>query len=234
MKKRTLDIDGRRCVVYGSTGPVIYWGAGEKEAGDATVNHLARLAEGLPWRLAAYEVRDWNADFSPWPTPAVFGREEFAGRGLNTLAWLKEACIPAVEEDQPAVRGIAGYSLAGLFSLWAFYESGLFQGAASCSGSLWYPGWTEYVQHHQAPDGSCVYLSLGDREEKTRNRTMAAVGDCTRWMKQQLENDARVRAHTLEWNPGGHFSEPELRLAKGMAWGIRQLRPLATFLLCAL
>ena len=225
MKKRTLDIDGRRCVVYGSTGPVIYWGAGENEAGDATVNHIARLAEGLPWRLAAFEVRDWNADFSPWPAPAVFGREEFAGRGLNTLAWLKEACIPAVEEAQPAVRGIAGYSLAGLFSLWAFYESGLFQGAASCSGSLWYPGWTEYVQSREAPGLSCIYLSLGEKEEKTRNRAMACVGDRTRWMHQHLAQDKGVRCQELQWHPGGHFSEPDVRLAKGMAWLIRTLQP---------
>lgn len=225
MEKRTLEMDGRRCAVYGSTGPVIYWGAGENGEWDAVVNSLEQLAEGLPWRLAAFEVRDWNADFSPWPAPAVFGCEDFAGQALKTLEWLKKAFIPAVEGDQSAVRGIAGYSLAGLFSLWAFYESGLFQGAASCSGSLWYPGWMEYVQSRETPARSCIYLSLGEKEEKTRNRAMACVGDRTRWMHQHLAQDKGVRHQELQWHPGGHFSEPDVRLAKGMAWLIRMLQP---------
>jgi len=66
-----------------------------------------------------------------------------------------------------------------------------------------------------------VYLSLGDREEKTRNPVMATVGDCIRegyeWLR---EKDIPC---VLEWNRGNHFKEPDLRTAKGFAWVVGEL-----------
>ena len=65
-----------------------------------------------------------------------------------------------------------------------------------------------------------VYLSLGDKEEKTRNPVMRTVGDCVREAHAYLsENGMRT---VLEWNPGNHFKEPDLRMAKGFAWLIKQ------------
>ena len=226
MKTGTCMIGGRSCAVFeqGANGPVLYVGTGRDEA-EAVAQKLAALTGDAAWRLVAFETENWNAYFSPWPAPAVFAREDFAGQAQQTLDWLINECIPAVETDHRTVRGIAGYSLAGLFSLWAFYESGLFQGAASCSGSLWYPGWKEYAQEHQAPAGSSVYLSLGDKEEKTRNRAMACVGDRTRWMAERLEADEHILRHTLQWHAGGHFNEPDARLAQGLAWLVSVLRP---------
>ena len=213
-------IGGRRCAIVanGEGGPCIYWGAGSGEGVEKAAELLRQKTGEKPWRLIAFEAQDWNAEFSPWSAPAVFGKADFAGEASKTLEWLTEACIPAVEETPRAFRAVAGYSLAGLFSLWAFYESGLFQGAASCSGSLWFPGWLDYVQKKKAPCGSAVYLSLGEREERTRNRAMAAVGDATRRMDALLEEDAAIRSHTLCWHPGGHFNDVEERLAAAMSW----------------
>ena len=62
----------------------------------------------------------------------------------------------------PRWRGIAGYSLAGLFAVYALYRTDVFARAASVSGSLWFPGFREYVFSHTPlcrPD--CVYFSLG-------------------------------------------------------------------------
>ena len=63
---------------------------------------------------------------------------------------------------------------------------------------------------------SIVYLSLGDREEKTRNSVMAQIGNC---IKEEyrclLENGINC---ILEWNKGNHFKEADIRTAKAFAW----------------
>lgn len=169
--------------------------------------------------LVAFRSSDWNGDFSPWAASAIFGKDDFAGNGQNTLRWLTEECIPAVEGKAAHERVLVGYSLSGLFALWAGIESEMFKGGiACCSGSLWFPGWMEFIQNKTCHARS-VYLSLGQSEEKTKNKVMAAVGNNTRqtydWLCQQGEA-------VLEWNKGGHFNEPYLRVAKGIAWLIKQ------------
>ena len=61
-----------------------------------------------------------------------------------------------------------------------------------------------------------VYLSLGDKEEKTRNRTMARVGDAIRDQYQVLTR-AGIKC-TLEWNPGNHFRDSGKRTGRGLSW----------------
>ncbi|MBR6090395.1 MAG: hypothetical protein IKP86_10705, partial [Anaerolineaceae bacterium] len=116
----------------------------------------------------------------------------------------------------PVILG--GYSLAGLFSLWSVYQTDIFSAAAAVSPSVWFPGWMEYAQTRQPRTGK-IYLSLGVKEEKTRNKTMAAVGDCIR--EQQKLCDAHGIKNILEWNEGNHFTDPELRMAKGYAWCLK-------------
>ena len=63
---------------------------------------------------------------------------------------------------------------------------------------------------------AAVYLSLGDREEKARNPVMAAVGDRIRELDRLLLG--KGIPHTLEWNPGNHFRDADLRTARAFAW----------------
>ena len=74
--------------------------------------------------LCAFQVEDWNGDFSPWKAPAAFGNEDFKGNGLKTLQWLTNDLIPELKTAYGADREIylIGYSLAGLFALWTAYE----------------------------------------------------------------------------------------------------------------
>lgn len=58
--------------------------------------------------------------------------------------------------------------MAGLFSLWAAYQTDTFAGVAAASPSIWFPDFLQYMKEHDIRTES-VYLSLGDREEKTRN-----------------------------------------------------------------
>lgn len=196
----------------GSPTTTIYLGIGEH---DRDIEGIVNALGGGDFRLVALMSSDWNGDYSPWAAPPVFGKEGFAGNGRETLRWLVDECMPSVEKEvRPANRIIAGYSLAGLFALWATLETQMFNGVASCSGSLWFPRWMEYLEGKRLPSTTNAYLSLGDKEEKTRNAVMASVGNNTRKTFEVLKRQCNT---TLEWNVGGHFNEPTKRLAKGIA-----------------
>lgn len=178
---------------------------------------LLALRGRADWCIAAVPVRDWNADLTPWESPPVFGEAGFGCGAAQTLAVCEEilahlqAAYPA-----PGRRAfLCGYSLAGLFALWSACQTDAFAGVAAVSPSVWYPGWSDYAQSHAVRTG-CVYLSLGLREEKTKNKTMATVGDAIR-AQHRLLSAAGVPC-TLEWNEGNHFVDSEGRTAKGLAW----------------
>ncbi len=166
------------------------------------------------FNLIAVKVNNWNNDLSPWKAPAVFGNEDFGGNASEMLAE-----IIKLTEDKNKTYYIGGYSLAGLFSLWASYQTDTFSGVVAASPSIWYPGFIEYMKCHEikAPK---VYLSLGDREEKTKNPIMSTVGKCIREACEHLHETGVDTI--LEWNPGNHFKEPDIRTAKGFAWVIRK------------
>ena len=64
-------------------------------------------------------------------------------------------------------------------------------------------------------------MNRRDREEQTKNRAMAAVGNEIRALYARL-SERKVDC-ALEWNAGNHFCEPELRVAKGVKWMIDSL-----------
>ena len=163
--------------------------------------------------LLACEVDDWNRDLSPWEADAVFGNEPFGGKAEETLAFLKREVLEAYEGKHLV---IGGYSLAGLFALWAAYQTDVIGGVAAASPSVWFPGFIRYVETHEIQTNS-VYLSLGDKEEKTKNPVMKTVGDAIRALNVLYDHNQRLTT-TLEWNQGNHFKEPELRIAKAFAW----------------
>ena len=160
--------------------------------------------------LKAARVNDWNRDLSPWKAPAVFGKEGFGCGAPETLRELLELC-----GDRRRTYYIGGYSLAGLFALWVAYQTDVYDGVAAASPSVWFPGFAGYMEENEIRTDT-VYLSLGDREEKTRNPVMAAVGDRIRAAHAMLK-DRGVNC-TLEWNEGNHFRDADLRTARAFAW----------------
>ena len=169
-----------------------------------------RKRTSTDFRLIAAKVDDWNYELSPWKAPAVFGNEDFGDGAVRTLEQILTLCT-----DKSRTYYIGGYSLAGLFSLWAAYQTDVFSGIAAASPSVWFPGFTDYMNERGIKSQN-VYLSLGNKEEKSRNPVMAKVGDCIRegyaWLKAEGINC------TLEWNQGGHFKEPMTRTARAFAW----------------
>lgn len=164
--------------------------------------------------LIAIRVGNWNTDLSPWKAPAVFGKEDFGGGADRTL---KE--VLKYTEDPAKTYYIGGYSLAALFAIWAVYQTDVFMGAAAASPSVWFPGFADYMKENRIRTGS-VYLSLGDREEKTRNPVMATVGDRIREAHDLLKEQGVNTI--LEWNPGNHFRDADIRTARGFAWVMGQ------------
>lgn len=162
---------------------------------------------------------NWNHDMTPWycpptspkDTPCTGGADEYLRLLLNDI--LPE-CLRRVN-GTPSHISIAGYSLAGLFALYALYQTDVFERAASMSGSLWFPDFKEYVfSHEMKRKPEKLYLSLGDKEAKTRNRYLKAVQENTEniaayFRKEEIDV-------TLEMNPGNHFKDAALRSAKGI------------------
>lgn len=201
----------------GTSRTIVYIVMGQEDA--QTV--WAMLEEPKP-ALAAISGVDWNRELSPWCAPRVFrGGEGFAGGGSAFLSVLTGQILPLVEAQLdivPASRAIAGYSLAGLFSLWAAFQTDAFDRIASISGSLWFDGFLNYIKSAAPPKAlRQAYLSLGSREKGARNQRMAAVEDCTRQAVALLRGwNVPV---DFEMNEGGHFQDEPGRIA----WAIGKL-----------
>ena len=61
------------------------------------------------------------------------------------------------------------------------------------------------------------------RPSKTKNATMAKVSDCIT-EQQRLLTEEKID-NELQWNSGNHFTEPDLRCAKGFSWCLRKSVP---------
>lgn len=173
---------------------------------------IAEIRElaGEDFHLIAVKVNSWNHDLSPWEAPAVFGSEGFGGGAEETLAEIMKITAEAEKRYY-----IGGYSLAGLFALWAAYQTTLFAGVAAASPSIWFPGFIDYMKEKNILTDK-VYLSLGDREERTRNPVMRTVGKCVREACDLL--DGKGVDCVLEWNKGNHFKDPGKRTGRAFAW----------------
>ena len=167
--------------------------------------------------LAAISGVDWNRELSPWSAPKAFQNgADFGGQASVLLDVLTRQIISLTEEHLrcvPEFRGIAGYSLAGLFALWAVYQTDLFDRAASISGSLWFDGFLDFMRAN-TPKAKLVYLSLGDREKELKKPRLAVVDDCTVQAVELLR--AQGVSTVFEMNRGGHFRDIPTRIARGI------------------
>ena len=218
---QTMQIGNRPCRIYGETNAdyLLLQMTGEHE--QQSIDHeVAAIAQSdRNFLFAAVPVESWNDALSPWEAPAVWGKQGFGGKAADTLRFLTEQVIPMLKQQYPLPKNIkvilGGYSLAGLFALWASTQNDLFYGVAAASPSVWFPGWREFEQRHPMQTQH-IYLSLGDKEEHTKNAVMAAVGDDIRTLHSRLTE--RGADCTLEWNSGGHFKDADLRTAKAFQW----------------
>ena len=219
---RTFTTDNKTISIFPcseSESPVIYLNTFHDES--RKVYETAQATGCPPFTLVAISNLDWNQDMAPWDSPAAFKKgEPFTGGAGDYLRLLVEEIIPRAEKElvgPPAWRGIAGYSLAGLFALYTIYQTDVFSRVGCMSGSLWFPGFKEYIFSHEPkrqPD--CVYFSLGDKEAKTRNPVLKTVQENTEEIQTFYQNKGIDTVFQL--NPGNHFVQGIERTAAGIQW----------------
>lgn len=228
MSKQIISIGDKVCTVYDCENPeyLLIQPVDEHDI-EVLDNEVAMLTRevGASFLLVAVHIENWNEELSPWPAPAVFGDANFGNQAKQTLQYIEDILLPnivqvySIKESIPVILG--GYSLAGFFALWSAYQSQRFTAVAAISPSVWFPKWLEFARTHTS-FVETIYLSLGDKEERTKNKVMATVGDCIRKQAQLLES--QDIACTLVWNKGNHFQESDTRCAKGFSWCIQALK----------
>jgi len=174
---------------------------------------LIETGECRPFLITGFGPIDWNRDFTPWYLEGTGGRI-FAGKADETLDFMKNTLLPELQSLYSLNGEVypVGYSLGGLTAFYAHCRLG-FTGCGSCSGSLWFPGWLEFLQKHQ-PSGK-IYLSLGGKEEKTKDPLMREVGTATQKSKELIAKSVKV-IYVKE--PGGHFREIPQRIGRAILW----------------
>ena len=208
-------------------GKIRVWSGGEGELPTVYIHSVAGDGHnvweacgriGCPdFNLVSIHDFDFEGELTPWPAPGVRkGQSPFKGAAEEHLADLVGRIIPEAEASlpgKPRYRALAGYSLAGLFAFWSAWRTDRFARLACGSASFWYPGFIEYVTSRpMVRHPEFIALSLGDKESGTRHPVMSQVGECTDRILGLL--DELGVPHSFEINPGNHFTDPDLRLAK--------------------
>ena len=205
--------------------PLVWLMAGSPE--QAPLEELLSLLDDavlqercVPCAIAGASPSCWNDDYSPWPLEMPDGRR-FGGQAdalmnLTLMQWLPEVQNRFRFDGR---RFAVGYSLGGLAALYYAAQGG-WNGCGSCSGSLWYPGFVEWLASH--PPACPVYFSLGGREKNTSDPLMARVEACTRSACQLLRPAVKT---TFVHEPGGHFRGTAQRLFHAIEWLLSSENP---------
>ena len=225
--EQIIEIGGRECLLYneGEQPQVLLiqtLGTQERDCIDSEVE-MIRDMSGASFVMAAFAIGDWEVELTPWHDPAVSKRQAVGEHAFDTLDYINQSLIPYLQilfGSLPVVLG--GYSLGGLFSRWAASKAECFGAVAAVSPSLWIDAWCGFSDAH-AVCARYVYLSLGDREEHSRNKAIAQVGDNVRWEHEHLKQVLGADNTTLEWNAGNHFTDAARRTAKGFAWCVNKI-----------
>lgn len=228
-----LNISGRECVLYlpkdyetGGHFPVVYINGTDElqDILDIVEPHFGKECE--PFIVLNVELSNWNDEMTPWPAPSLSKKTgAFGGHGDAYLEMLTGTIKPHIDahyrtKPESENTGLMGYSLGGLISLYTLYKYKLFGKIGSLSGSLWYDHWLGFMASHQVMfHDANVYISLGTKEEESKNQRMAAVGRCTLEtadiLRSQLSNEDSLK---FEWNDGGHFTEIPQRYCRALLW----------------
>lgn len=225
MEKQTFNTDKKKITLYPAlveNKPVIYLTTYNDDGGEV-YDELQK--QGCPdFTLVTISGLNWEAELSPWASGDLFKYSEmFTGGADAYLQFLTQHVLPQAEAGLNGVlwRGLAGYSLAGLFTIYALYKTDLFSRAASMSGSLWYPGFKDFALKNTlriAPQH--LYFSLGDKEARARNQYLKTVQQCTEELAAHYRSLGINTCYEL--NPGGHYRDIISRSGAGIKWLLTQ------------
>lgn len=202
--------------------PVIYLTTYNDDGGEV----YAQVQKGgcPDFTLVTISGLNWEAELSPWAAGNLFKYSEmFTGGADAYLQFLTQKVLPHAEAGLNGIlwRGLAGYSLAGLFTVYTLYKTDLFSRAASISGSLWYPGFKDFaLQSAICKTPQYLYFSLGDKEARARNQYLKTVQQCTEELAAHYRSLGINTCYEL--NPGGHYRDIISRSGAGIKWLLTQ------------
>ena len=194
------------------------------EDGQEVWNKTKELAN-KEYILVTISNIDWNKEMSPWYMDRLFkGADDYTGRADEYIEILTSRILPEIDKNIKELLHIdiesyiiAGYSLAGLFAIYSLYKTNIFTSVISCSGSLWYPNFIEYIEKNELKvNPNKIYFSLGNKESKTKNELMAKVEEKTRFVEKYY-NNKNIKT-IYEENEGNHFQDVAYRITKGIKW----------------
>lgn len=223
--KKTLKLCEKKVELYSASQPsplVIYHAV----MGEGNALWQACKKINCPmFSLAVINGVKWDDDMTPWPIPAISKRDTpCLGKADIYLEQLTNKIMPQIIAKlpyAPTYCALAGYSLAGLFSVYAAFKTDCFSRIVSASGSLWYPNLIPYVQqNHISEQVKVMYFSLGDRESHTKNQYLAPVEKNTEFLAQYF-SDSKIQT-VFELNSGNHYHNSAGRTAKGIKWMLQQ------------
>lgn len=178
------------------------------------------LKQGIDINIISIDVSDWYCDLVPWDIESPFNdKKKYMGGAKEYLEALISDIIPQAESLLPHIkwRGIAGYSLGGLFSVWALYNCNAFTRVASCSGSFWCQGFLSYVLNNQLQNNlECAFFSLGNKEISNLNLATKTVGVATKYI---VDRYTAMGINTkFLWEEGNHSEDPIGRIVRAVKW----------------
>ncbi|MCR5101115.1 MAG: alpha/beta hydrolase [Butyrivibrio sp.] len=215
-------IDGKHIYIYGEKeAPASVVIVNTFQGNGSEIYSVLKKLSDKKFCLAVVSDINWDDEMSPWECPPLYKNDSPCTGGADKyLDKLTGDIIPSVKGElvnAPEKIIIAGYSLAGLFAVYSLYKTDLFSAAVSASGSMWFPDFLEFTDNNtfiKRPEK--VYFSLGDKESKTRNQLLSTVESRTSQIYEKYKN---IGIDTVfEMNPGNHFKDADIRMAKGIAW----------------
>lgn len=219
------EICGVKLYVYRSNvqnATTIYFLDGDQF--EAPFNHwISKHQPALNFVLIASNNR--TADYTPWPLQASETMPiDFGGKAEEHLSFITTHVIPFCESEYGLAssaekRVMGGYSLGGLFSLYAAVNTDFFGTVLSCSSSLWYPGFLDYLKEHSFKAAHPkMYMSVGDQEGTTAKNLTADQTLNTLALKDWIESKFQAGDFQFTLEEGNHGNNISRRVERAVEW----------------
>ncbi|MCD8383032.1 MAG: alpha/beta hydrolase [Clostridiales bacterium] len=221
----TLQANGKKIQIYcaSQAAPLVIYHA---VMGEGKILWQACQKRGCPaFSLAVINGVNWDDEMTPWPIPPISKGDTPCSGGADAyLTQLTGELLPQITAAlpfPPTYCALSGYSLAGLFAVYAAYRTDCFSRLVSASGSLWYPDFLSFVRQNPISEQvKVIYFSLGDQESHTKNQYLAPVEENTRFLAQYFSEHGIQTIY--QSNRGNHYRNSTGRMAAGIQWMLQQ------------
>lgn len=170
----------------------------------------------FPFITILIDSEDRLADYTPWPAPSLDTRfPDFSGKADLYLKWITDVLLPYISQNystknSPNSRALVGYSLAGLFDLYALCKTEFFGTITALSPSVWYENFTEYFKENLLNTPKTVMIVGGEDEGKGKKNLLQYAGRDILLVKTIIESRSEIQL-TFELDQYGHHQNVKQR-----------------------